>query len=1027
MERLHENIGSGLTVLQAPAGFGKTTLIASFAADIEFETCWLTLDASSVYPEVFAAQLGLALLGETDGWTPATAVKSEDLKAYLASAVKTTADRQERPVLFVLDNIHELRDSPDATDLLGWVMEAAPEGWEFVLSGRAPAALVEVDRRIAAGECLFLSSTDLAFSQEEIGELLVRSSRANLNATRVAEATFGWPVGVMAVLNGMMNPELPGSGPQQAAWERYLVSEVWRSIPDETQRALLQISPVAVIEPELADAVLTPPVWKALRSWLGNYELLFETLDRGAIRLNPLLRSFLVQELERSDPERYTTALRQTVAWLEGRGQVHEAIELAREHRDEQWLAGLITRHGWQLLHQAHYALLARAFAALSPDSIEVDPFLAAIRAHTLARTNAADEAMEAAERVLANPAANANARMHAMLARIRALRLRGEREVLAHLFDEIREANPTADPAIASELAWQEAQTLIAITSDITRAERLLNQSIELARAAKSPTQELVALSSLGHLHAMRGDTPRAVNELTRAAQGWREMRGTSNLGWVLNNLGVTLQTAGDFEASLAVLAEARSEAIACENARTEAYATASLGDAEYALGHYAEGKVHYEEAIRISATEVLDESLASLSIAGLSACLLGLGDTQEAAYYAERAALIADHLGNPYEQGLCKLQLAMTTSANRNYAHAVVLSEEAIRLFTGVDARASLRVAYYRLAMFHFVANHRAEAHAALGQLAELIDEPWTVSALLPAVHEHPLFAQWVAARNLVGPAFREMIERRALLPDVEAAEPDQEQGRFPRVVAKSLGVTQVTVGGRLVTDETWASHRAKELFYLFLANRNGLRKEQAVEALFPEIPASKCNSTFHSNLYRIRKALYHDSVIKLDGAYVLNPEGDFSWDVDEFETALEAARELPAGSDDRATAYSAALSQYKGPFAEEFYSEWAATVRARTGQASLQALSHVAGFHAAKGQFEEAASCLERAITIDRMNPEAAYELATYRTRAGQAASALNFIDEYRRNLEHELGEELPPRLQTLRHRIATGAAV
>ena len=67
--------------------------------------------------------------------------------------------------------------------------------------------------------------------------------------------------------------------------------------------------------------------------------------------------------------------------------------------------------------------------------------------------------------------------------------------------------------------------------------------------------------------------------------------------------------------------------------------------------------------------------------------------------------------------------------------------------------------------------------------------------------------------------------------------------------------------------------------------VAKPDGLRKEEAVEQLYPDLEPEKCNSAFHSNLYRVRKALYQESVVKRDGAYVLNPEGEFEWDVAEF----------------------------------------------------------------------------------------------------------------------------------------------
>ena len=142
-------------------------------------------------------------------------------------------------------------------------------------------------------------------------------------------------------------------------------------------------------------------------------------------------------------------------------------------------------------------------------------------------------------------------------------------------------------------------------------------------------------------------------MNELTRAARGWREAKGTANLGWVLNNLGMAHLMVGDFQSAVDVLEEARREGATCENVRNEAYAIASLGDSNLALGRYEEARKLFEEAIRLCATEVMDESLAALSIAGLAGAFLGLNDLQQADYFAVRALPIAEISGNPLELG--------------------------------------------------------------------------------------------------------------------------------------------------------------------------------------------------------------------------------------------------------------------------------------------------------------------------------------------------------------------------------------
>jgi tetratricopeptide (TPR) repeat protein len=140
-------------------------------------------------------------------------------------------------------------------------------------------------------------------------------------------------------------------------------------------------------------------------------------------------------------------------------------------------------------------------------------------------------------------------------------------------------------------------------------------------------------------------------------------------------------------------------------------------------------------------------------LSIAGLAAAFLGLGDIQQADYFAVRALPIAEISGNPLELGQCLLQYALVKSASGNHAGAIGTASEAIDLFRQVDARAALRTGHYRLGSLYFRAKRRSEAQEEIEHLSELMTEAWMIGLLLPPAREDPMFAQWVASRGALG----------------------------------------------------------------------------------------------------------------------------------------------------------------------------------------------------------------------------------------------------------------------------------
>lgn len=1028
LKRLHQNLGTGLAVLQAPAGYGKTTLLASFAGELadHYAIHWASLDGSSGSPEVLAEQIASALLGADSYVRPSSVNRPGDLAAYVGEAIHSAVERSEIPLLLVLDNVHEAGVRGAGADLIGWIIGNAGEGVELVLSGRELLECTPLDERVATGDCLILATADLTLSESEIQGAITATGR-DASTTELMDATGGWPMGVVSLLATETRPGRIHARRTRAAFERYMKTEIWTAVPDALRRPLLQLSVPAVINASVGRRVVGAAVWIELSAWLEFHDFLCEPACDESFRLNPMLRSFLQKLYKGTAREQYESSMTAEIGMSLKAGRLAEAIELARDAELPDALAALIEEHGSELILQGSFSLLWRALQNVPDEMLESRPLLFAIRARVFAHKDLAHQGLADSKAVLDDPGISGAARVHAQLARMRSLRLLGKYDQLLKEAAELRLVESLDCPAVGTELTFHLAEIDLSVTRELGRAERLLRQTIEQCEAGGIRPLELLARSTLGQLLTMRGDVPGAVAALTKAAHGWRTVGRSSNLGWVLNNLGMAHIQAGDFQSAVEVLAESISEGQRCGNARNIAYATASLAEALHALGRYDEARINYEEAIKICAEEAPDETLAALSIAGLSAALLCLGDVGEADYFSRRALLVAVTTGNSYELAFCKLQQAAVDSAAANHIEAVANCREAIELFAQMDARSSLSVAHYRLAMCHFRAGHRADAQESLGEVDALVSEPWMANALQPLLREHPMFAQWAGSRNFAGSAFREMLERQSLHAlgtdaDIVQSPPT----RFSAVVAKSLGTVSVSVGGRQVTDEAWSSVRAKELFFLLLSHRSGIRKEEAVDLLYPDLSPEKCNSAFHSNLYRVRKAIYQESVVKQDGNYLLNPNAEFAWDVETFEADLNTAQRLPRGSADRARAYEAALARYQGPFAEAFFSEWASAVRQRASEHADQAVSTLAGYYAAQGDFEAAAGCMDRLLASNRLNEEAAYQFATYRSQAGQPAAALEFLDDYRRTYIDEVGAELPERFRRLRSRIAGGLA-
>lgn len=1012
-----------MSVLQAPGGYGKSTLAAQFAADVEFQARWLNLDSSSQAPDVFAEQVVTAVLGG-EAWRPASVEGDGALAAYLGAAFREFDEASPLPLLLVLDNAHELNPSEEARELLAWLLQSLPAGSEVMILSREPLPLPDLDRQLAGGDALLLTAADLAFSAEETAAVLETGGAGSPGALAVHEATGGWPVAVRGVVAGTLALESAGRAVAGGAWERYLASEVWAAVPGELRTPLMRAAIPLTAETDLIAPLFGPGEWEDLARWLDELDFFVEHDAQGGRRLNPVVQRFLRERFRSVDALAFGEAVDAVAHELESQRRVIDAIELAMNLRAPATLRGLLAGHAAGLLQRGSFASLQRSLSALNDMDRLGDDLLAGIHARVEAQVGNPEVALTMAASLFDAPATSIESRHHARLARARSLRMLGRMDEVGPTLDVPLDDLPS-DRGMQAEFAWHRAHASFALSSNFDRALELLDESLRAADDTANPLLALLCRSTIGQVLAMKGDGPASVTALSEAARGWREQQGSAHLAWVLNNLGMAHIMVGDMESAISSLTEAREQGVIAHNRRAEAFAVASLGDAYLASGDPQNARNCYEATIEMCAENPIDQSLVVMATAGLAGAVLDTGDVGRADFVVRRAVDMSEELGNPFELASCLLQQAAVESASELHSAAVTHARRAVELLDSIGAEAALRVARYRLALVYFRDGDRESAEEVVDALNPTISAPWMARGLQPLLREHPLFAQWVDQRASTGRVLRETIRAFDFaVPDPPAVE---EVHRFPRVIAQSLGALRVIRDGQEVTDEAWESARARELFYLFLARPEGVRKEEAFEELYPDLPASRCNSQFHTNLYRVRKALYKESIVKRDGAYILNPEGDFDWDVSEFQSLLERAGSLPAGSTERAAAYERAMQLYRGPFAEAFFSEWAASLRDQLARKNVEVLASLGGYYAGRKDFEAAASCMEQVLKSSQFNDEAAALLAIYRSRAGQSMAALAFLDDYRAGMERELEEPLPPRLQKLRHAIASGTAV
>ncbi|MFD1730762.1 transcriptional regulator [Deinococcus malanensis] len=612
----------------APAGFGKTTALAAGAPGLGGPGAWLTLDADDADPQVLAGGLALAVEGLPGGAAAAALLDAGASPRRVAARVADVLDASG--ALLVLDEAQHLT-GPLTGDVLRELVSGG--AGRVALLSRVPLTLPDLTRLEAQGDVQHLSATDLAFTADEVGELL---GALNVPATgadvRLAHSvTEGWPIAVrflaQAAAQGRVHlrqlADLDGGEAQLGTLFTYLAQEVMGPLDPALRILLTRSSVFDELTPELLEAVLDQPQARELLDALARSGIFLTRVGEEGYRAHPLLRAHLRAGLPAAEVRAVAA---RGAAYFESTGRPRRAMAAHLLAGNAERAAQLLSAHGRLWLRLGRVTLVERSLGRLPKTAWTPD--LHALAGDALRLSSRYGEALAA----------------YAQAA------------PLERALGEVQVALDTVQP----ELAWEALDTAERLsppelwdTVRRLRAENLLNVG-QLTEAVKlSPSLAGGARYALRSgdisgaltlaLEAARGEAGGA-----RAAQNHRE-------GLLLASFLHALM--GEPDPAVRRAREGLAEGTRLESPFVQALAWARLGHAQVAAGQTEQARQAYEEARTLArgvAGRLQVEPLMGLSyLAGLA------GDVTRAA--SLRAEAVLPTAGDRYMQGLLYLTSAL------------------------------------------------------------------------------------------------------------------------------------------------------------------------------------------------------------------------------------------------------------------------------------------------------------------------------------------------------------------------------
>ena len=544
IERLNTGLHCKLTLISAPAGFGKTTLLSEWTAGCERPVAWVSLDIADNDPgrfwtyfiaalQTIHADLGDAALARLQSAQPPPA-PSEGIEAVLTTLINELGVFPESLVL-VLDDYHMIEAQP-IHDSITFLLDHLPPQMLLVIATRADPPL-PLARLRGSGQLTELRLSDLRFTANEASEFLNQAMGLQLpsdDVAALASRTEGWIAGLqMAGISMQGREDASGFAQTLTGSSRYildyLTEEVLERQRDTVQSFLLQTSILDRLTGPLCDALTGQENGRSTLEQLERANLFIVPLDdqRSWYRYHQLFADLLRARLQEKLPGQVLDLHRRAAVWYEQNGLSSEAVHHALTTKDLSLAADVIERATLKIStwSSTDAATLAGWLRALPGDIVRARPWLRLLNSRALfvsGQPESAENALQELEKWLHdNPTApdaekvlglvDADRAGHAVVRGDARQAMKFARRALAHV---------PQDDATALIRATATLGMACLRAGDVSEARRAFSQAINATLATDMPFAAVPLLCNLAAAQIVQGQLRQAIKTCERAME---------------------------------------------------------------------------------------------------------------------------------------------------------------------------------------------------------------------------------------------------------------------------------------------------------------------------------------------------------------------------------------------------------------------------------------------------------------------------------------------------------------------------
>ncbi len=984
---LRQSLDYRLTILQAGAGYGKSTALAELAGEIS-PLIWYQVNEEDSEPLVFLLHLNYAIRQALTGISGLPIAMLEDWdgaqgplpwRAVLDQTINALSVYLNEPILLVLDDAHLVTESSEgqAVLILDWLLGRAPALLHTVLSGRPTITLPTLSRLRAQGEVLTLDQSTLAFTRDETDALF--RSHYGLELTTEEVETLqsyseGWAIALQLIWQSLRSQlsALDFSRRWQAGsldtLFDVLAREVFERQPADIRDFLLVTATLRDLSPEACDALRRTADSAATLAYLKRQDLFVAEIAGGVLRYHHIFHDFL----RRQAPDAQRQAWNRAAAdWFLKQNNPEAAIYHLLEAAAWDEMADLLDSYAVTLLSAGRLDTLTACIDSLPPETLHQHPGLVFTLGDLARLRSRFEEALgwyTQSETIW---------------------RARGQQDGVARaLRGQARVYLDTVNPSKAEELLEtalrlsdgfhdREAQVrLLELLAEnklnagrVEEAERLRQRAEELRLEGPSNEELLFRVwLRTGRLNEARsGLEGRLEAEKRQPVQTPRAHRETVLILSLIYSFmglgGQACQTALDGTRRGDALKSPFVTAVGCMR---QGHALMMLGGAE----NYLRAREQYEKSIEISRTL----AVARLRVeAGWGLCRsYGYqGALLKAQQHAQEAIEIAAQAGDEWIASQVRLSMGASLILAARYESAEIWLNRAVAGFQECSDPFGRSAARLWLALGCF---RQRQA----GRLAQILPEVLstcrangydfllTRPSLLGAPDERIFIPLLLLARQngWEGAYIGRLLEAMGL------TGLELHPGYQLRV--QTLGGFQVWRGTEPVPNNGWRREKARQLFQILLTYRHTpLNRDQICEFLWPEADPATAQRNFKITLNTLYQVLEPERgpgadsafILREGSTYSLRPGADVWLDAEEFWQRARRVLGRDLGE------LQKAVDLYQGEYLPDaLYETWAAEERERLAALFLETTDHLAEIMLKQCRYAEAIELAQRVLAQD-----------------------------------------------------------